>query len=88
LGGVVFGIAGTWIALATYAKHWHDLDKSGWMTLTLLIPLVNLLIVLFLSFAPGTAGTNKYGKAPGSSGSNSKIISRLLQQYHLIFRVF
>ena len=48
LGGFII-----WISLATYTKRWHDLDKSGWMNLTLIIPLINLFIVLFLGFARG-----------------------------------
>ena len=57
LGGFIL-----WIGLATYTKRWHDLDKSGWMNLTLFIPLVNIFIVLFLGCAPGTAESNRYGE--------------------------
>jgi uncharacterized membrane protein YhaH (DUF805 family) len=71
LFGLLF-IPVMWIFSATHAKRWHDLDKSGWMALTLLIPLANLLIHLFLGLASGTSGANKYGKAPGNSESNSE----------------
>ena len=63
-------IPAMWIAVATYAKRWHDLNKSGWMLLTLFIPFVNLLIVLYLGIAPGTSGYNIYGADPGKE-SNS-----------------
>ncbi len=67
LSGLLFAlnVAVLWLALETSAKRWHDLDKSGWMNLTLLIPLVNLLFFLHLGITPGTAEPNKYGKAPG-----------------------
>jgi uncharacterized membrane protein YhaH (DUF805 family) len=58
LGAVI--VAGMWISLATYAKRWHDIGHSGWMSLTLLIPLVGLLIFGYLGFSPGAAGLNKY----------------------------
>lgn len=61
---LVYFIPAIWVALATYVKRWHDLNMSGWMVLTLLIPFANLLILLYLGLAPGTAGANKYGEAP------------------------
>lgn len=54
----------TWVAMATYAKRWHDLGMSGWMVLTLLIPFVNLLVLLFLGLAPGKPAANRYGTPP------------------------
>lgn len=59
-----FYVPAIWIVLATYVKRWHDLGKSGWMTLTLLIPYVNLLILLILGLWPGTSESNKYGEVP------------------------
>jgi uncharacterized membrane protein YhaH (DUF805 family) len=61
---LIYFIPAIWLALATYVKRWHDLNMSGWMVLTLFIPFVNFLILLYLGFAPGTAGTNKYGEEP------------------------
>ena len=45
-------------------RRWHDLGKSGWFTLVLIIPLVNLLVMLYLWFVRGTAGPNAYGDDP------------------------
>ena len=67
--GVLLIIPSGWIGLATYVKRWHDLNLSGWFTLTLLIPLVNLLIMLALGILPGTAGENKYGPDPRGASS-------------------
>ena len=50
-----------WIQIAAYVKRWHDLGKSAWFALTLLIPLINVLIILYLGFAPGQKGSNAYG---------------------------
>jgi hypothetical protein len=67
----IFGGFGFWIALATCAKRWHDLDNSGWMTLWLLVPFVNFLFILFLAIAPGTAEANRYGGVAGKEDFDS-----------------
>jgi uncharacterized membrane protein YhaH (DUF805 family) len=59
--GLVIFIPVIWCIFATNVKRWHDLNMSGWMVLTLFIPYVNLLVLLYLGIAPGTIGTNKYG---------------------------
>jgi len=51
------------ISVMLIIKRWHDLDKSGWMTLTMIIPLVNLFIGLYLLFAKGTKGKNRFGES-------------------------
>ena len=39
----------------------HDLDKSGWMCLLGLIPLVNIYLIVLLIFFKGTPGRNRFG---------------------------
>jgi uncharacterized membrane protein YhaH (DUF805 family) len=45
-------------------KRLHDLDLSGWFYLVMLIPLVSFLFSLYMLFAPGTDGPNRYGPVP------------------------
>ena len=45
-------------------KRWHDVDKSGWLTVLSFIPIVNFFTALFLWFAKGTNGKNQYGDNP------------------------
>ena len=45
-------------------RRFHDLGKSGWYVLTLIIPLIDIGVILYLLFAPGTAGANEYGDDP------------------------
>ena len=45
-------------------KRLHDLDLSGWFYLVMLIPLASFLFALYMLFAPGTDGPNRYGPAP------------------------
>jgi fucose permease/uncharacterized membrane protein YhaH (DUF805 family) len=58
-------IMGTWIALASQVKRWHDRGRSGYMVLINLIPVVGWIWSLVeLGLLPGTAGPNKYGSDP------------------------
>lgn len=45
-------------------RRLHDLDKSGWWMLLLIVPLVNLFFCLYLLFFKGTDGPNEYGDDP------------------------
>jgi uncharacterized membrane protein YhaH (DUF805 family) len=45
----------------------HDCDKSGWWSMLLWLPTVNMVVTLVLSFAPGTRGSNGYGEEPPPS---------------------
>ena len=51
-------------SLTLVIRRWHDLGRSGWFTLLLLIPLLNFLVMLYLWFVRGTAGPNAYGEDP------------------------
>ena len=45
-------------------RRLHDLDKSGWWNLIILIPYVDIVFGLYLTCAKGTDGDNKYGSDP------------------------
>jgi uncharacterized membrane protein YhaH (DUF805 family) len=47
--------------LVTSVSRLHDLDRSGWWALTLLIPVVNLVPFVYLCCGPGTPGSNRFG---------------------------
>lgn len=51
-------------SVALVVKRLHDLDKKGWWALILLIPLINILFGLYLVFAKGTDGSNRFGDDP------------------------
>lgn len=57
-------ILGTFIPMIAVAvRRLHDYDKSGWLYLVGLIPIVSLYI-LYLYVQPGTRGPNRYGPDP------------------------
>lgn len=61
--GLIF-VAGILPGIAVTVRRLHDQDKSGWFILVNLIPYVGGLIMLVLSFLPGTDGENQYGPDP------------------------
>ncbi len=64
---IFVGIIGIMISIATLSlivRRLHDLNKSGWFALILLIPFVNFLFSLYLWLEKGTDGPNQYGADP------------------------
>jgi len=58
---IVFSVPFLWVSLAVAVKRWHDLNKSGWMSLILFIPIVGAVFSLVvLGFRRGTVGKNQY----------------------------
>lgn len=54
-------IASIVLTVCITIRRIHDLDKSGWLCLLSLVPIVNVFFGLYIMFAPGTKGQNKYG---------------------------
>lgn len=42
-------------------RRLHDRNQSGWLSLLMLVPLVNLILMIYLFCAKGTDGENNYG---------------------------
>jgi uncharacterized membrane protein YhaH (DUF805 family) len=55
-------IVWAWVLLAAMAKRFHDIDKTGWATLAVLVPIVGQFTPFVLLFVPGTDGPNQYGR--------------------------
>jgi len=54
-----------WISIAIQSKRWHDRNKSGWMFLISLIPVVGFIwTIVELGCLRGTMGPNRYGSDP------------------------
>ena len=54
---IIFGVSIT-------IRRWHDLNRSGWMTLLLLIPIANFCITIYLWFKKGDQVPNRFGPVP------------------------
>jgi uncharacterized membrane protein YhaH (DUF805 family) len=47
--------------MAIIVARLHDIDKSGWISLIALIPLINIGLIVYLLVIPGTQGRNIFG---------------------------
>ena len=52
---------------AATVRRLHDLGRSGWFSILLLVPLLNLFLIMFLMLAPGAGEDNAHGPAPRTS---------------------
>ncbi|MBR0176980.1 MAG: DUF805 domain-containing protein [Bacteroidales bacterium] len=71
----LFGKAGTWLSgiwslaillpqLGLGARRLHDINKSGWLMLVSLIPLVGWVLLVYWWAQPGERTENQYGPVP------------------------
>jgi len=61
---ILFGIGVIIPSITVGVRRLHDTDKTGWLMLLILIPLIGGIIVLVLCAMEGTHGENQYGPAP------------------------
>lgn len=60
----LFSLATLLPSLAVGARRLHDLNKSGWMQLIWLIPVLGWIYMIYLLAQPGDSGDNQYGTPP------------------------
>ncbi len=58
---VVFYVAMIIYMFSLIVRRLHDIDWSGWASLLMIIPVVNLVMMLVILFVPGTKGVNRFG---------------------------
>ncbi|AXI01734.1 DUF805 domain-containing protein [Aquirhabdus parva] len=61
LAFAVLYIAFIYITIVYGIRRAHDINISGWWLLLFLIPIVNIIFGLYLLFARGTDGQNRFG---------------------------
>jgi len=52
------------LCLVFVARRFHDLDKSAWYILGMIVPLCNISLGILLLFQKGTTGPNRFGPDP------------------------
>ncbi|MEQ9040740.1 MAG: DUF805 domain-containing protein [Silicimonas sp.] len=62
--GALFSLVVFLPSIAVGVRRLHDLDKSGWWYLLILIPLLGALILIFFFVQKGTTGPNRFGEDP------------------------
>jgi len=61
-------LASIWITFASYSRRWHDIGKSGWMSLISIVPIAGpVAILILLGFRAGDASENVYGPVVASA---------------------
>lgn len=51
-------------ALSVAVRRLHDLDRTGWWYLIILVPLIGLIVLLVFFVTRGTSGPNRFGPDP------------------------
>lgn len=59
-----YGLAVLIPSLAVSVRRLHDIGKSGWMLLLLLIPIIGGIWLIVLCIIDGNPGENEYGINP------------------------
>jgi uncharacterized membrane protein YhaH (DUF805 family) len=54
-------------SLSVGARRFHDINKSGWLQLLGLIPLVGWALVIYWAAQPGQPEANAYGPPPADA---------------------
>lgn len=73
--GLVAAIAAMlWFSVITGIKRCHDMDISGWWSLTLVLPV----IVLAWMFWPGSRDDNRFGPPPPPNTLGVKVLGLLM----------
>ncbi len=62
--GPIFSLAVLVPSIAVGVRRLHDLGRSGWWLLIILIPLIGFLILLYFFVQKGTDGPNEHGPDP------------------------
>ena len=68
-------------------RRLNDLNHSGWWSIGIIVPLLNLPLAIYLLFAPGTAGSNNYGLAPGPNTRGVLIAAWAMPVMAVIFGI-
>ena len=67
IGGLLMGVGYLALIVVTVIfmiQRLHDLDKTGWMSLLMFIPLLNMFFAIYILCWPGTVGVNNFGNRP------------------------
>lgn len=75
---IVLNVAALVIAVMWGKRRLNDLNRTGWLMLLLIVPVVNLLFILYLICFSGSEGSNNYGPAPVANSIGVKILGSLL----------
>ena len=68
--GVIYALGSLIPSIAIAARRLHDIGKSGWWQLIVLIPIIGIIVLLVFLVTKGQFGENEYGANPLESAQN------------------
>ena len=71
---LLFGLGTLIPSLAVSVRRLHDVGKSGWNLLFIIVLLIGWIYLLYLSVQPGMPGPNQYGPDP-KAAETGKVFS-------------
>lgn len=69
--GTLFYLGTMVPSLAAATRRLHDTDKSGWLQLIALIPVLGWIAIIYLLAQPGKDESNRFGAAPALTSDAS-----------------
>ena len=69
--GVLVDLALLLPSLAVGVRRLHDIDKSGWWLLIVIIPIIGWVLLLVWVCTKGTLGPNRFGPDPLAAPSGT-----------------
>ncbi|MCY6412477.1 DUF805 domain-containing protein [Acinetobacter sp. VNH17] len=65
---IIVYIALIYFSFVFTIRRLHDRNQNGWLSLLIIVPLVNLIFLIYLFCAKGTVGENNFGPARITQG--------------------
>ncbi|MFQ6573754.1 DUF805 domain-containing protein [Pseudomonas sp. UM16] len=65
------------LSMLLIIRRLHDLNRSGWFCLLVLIPWLGYLFILLLMLVPGNRSSNRFGPAPAPNSIGERILACL-----------
>lgn len=62
--GLLYSLAVLLPSLAVSVRRLHDIGRSGWWLLIVLVPLIGAIVLLVFAVTEGTRGSNRFGPDP------------------------
>jgi uncharacterized membrane protein YhaH (DUF805 family) len=70
VSSVLYGLAALAMllpGLAAGSRRLHDINKSAWLMLLGLIPIIGWILLIYWAAQPGDPGANNYGAPPSTA---------------------
>lgn len=64
--GLIYSLAVLLPSIAVATRRLHDINKSGWWQLIVLIPIIGAIVLIIWAVKDSMSGTNRYGDNPKS----------------------